>query len=100
MRAYCWSKTLLSLVPLLYCCKLPLKLKDACHTFCGLQVALVCGLDDAAKKDLLRGLAHGGAHLNKLLKFVTVRREKGSKRSGITLLGGPVDPAVDDGVPG
>ena len=60
-----------------------------------LQVALLCGLDDAAKRDLLKGPTHGGSHLHNLLKFLTVRSEKGSTRAGITLLGGPHDPAAD-----
>lgn len=60
-----------------------------------LQVALVCGLDDAAKKDLMKGPSHGGSHLHNLLKFLTVRSEKDGSRTGITLLGGPVDAAAD-----
>ena len=66
---------------------------------CMLQVALLCGLNDDAKKSLLKGPAQGGAHLHKLLKFLTVRSEIGDKRSGITLLGGTVNPLVD-GNPG
>ena len=64
-----------------------------------LQVALLCGLDDNAKKALLKDPLEGGIHLHKLLKFLTVRSEEGEKRSGITLLGGTVSPLVD-GNPG
>lgn len=64
-----------------------------------LQVALLCGLDDTAKKAALNGPVEGGSHLHKLLKFLTVRSEVGDKRSGVTLLGGTVNPLVD-GNPG
>jgi hypothetical protein len=57
-------------------------------------VVLTSGLDEEAKKDLLRGTHHGGQHLHQLLKFLTVRtetdREKGRvDRSAITAVGGP-----------
>ena len=55
----------------------------------------MCGLDEAAKKDLVKGPAQGGSHLHNLLKFLTVRSEKEGSRTGITLLGGPVDTAAD-----
>lgn len=57
---------------------------------------LTNGLDEAAVKALHDGPArHNGDHLHKLLKFVTLRTEKGPSRSGIQAPGGPVDPAVD-----
>ena len=57
---------------------------------------LTNGLDEAAVKALHDGPGkHGGDHLHKLLKFVTLRTEKGASRSGIQAPGGPVDPAVD-----
>ena len=59
------------------------------------QVALLCGLDEAAKKEVLKGANHGGSSLNKLLKFLTVRSEKGSSKEGICLVGGPVDVHTD-----
>jgi hypothetical protein len=59
-------------------------------------VLLTNGLDEAAVKALHDGPGrHGGDHLHKLLKFVTLRTEKGASRSGIQAPGGPVDPAVD-----
>lgn len=61
-----------------------------------MQVLLTNGLDEAAVKALHDGPGkHGGDHLHKLLKFVTLRTEKGPSRSGIQAPGGPVDPAVD-----
>ncbi len=60
------------------------------------QVLLCAGLDAAAQKALTEGTSNGGGdHLHKLLKFLTVRAERGGKREGIKCLGGPVDPAVD-----
>jgi hypothetical protein len=59
-------------------------------------VLLTSGLDEAAVKALHDGPGRaGGDHLHKLLKFVTLRMEKGASRSGIQAPGGPVDPAVD-----
>lgn len=60
-----------------------------------LQVALLCGLDAAGKKEVAKGAAHGGSHLHNLLKFLTVRSERDGKRGGIALLGGPLDIATD-----
>ena len=54
--------------------------------------------DDSARAARLAGPAAGGQHLHKLLKFVTVRCEVGRVKSGIAMLGGPVDPAVDGDV--
>ena len=57
---------------------------------------LTNGLDEAAVKALHDGPGRaGGDHLHKLLKFVTLRTEKGPSRSGIQAPGGPVHPAVD-----
>ena len=39
--------------------------------------------------------SHGGQHLHNMLKFLTMRSEKGATRSGITLVGGPHEPALD-----
>lgn len=56
---------------------------------------MLCGLDDTAKEDLQKGVSEGGSHIHKLLKFLTVRHEKDGTRSGINLLGGVVNPAID-----
>ncbi len=56
---------------------------------------LSVGLDGDARKAFLNGPAHGGEHLHRLLKFVTMRTERGRDRSGIQAPGGPVDPSVD-----
>lgn len=64
-----------------------------------MQVALLCGLDEEAKKELIKGPAHGGEHLNKLLKFLSVRTEKGRERTGIALLGGAHDAKLDGANP-
>lgn len=37
------------------------------------QVLLCAGLDAVAQKALADGAGHGGEHLHKLLKFLTVR---------------------------
>ena len=59
------------------------------------QVALLAGLDITGVEELRVGPSHGGQHLHNLLKFLTMRSEKGATRSGITLVGGPHDPALD-----
>ena len=60
---------------------------------------LCAGLDAAQQTALAEGpAAPGGAHLHKLLKFLTVRAERGGKRGGIMCVGGPVDPALDGAV--
>ena len=64
------------------------------------QVLLCAGLDEAAQKALTEGTSSTGSdHLHKLLKFLTVRAERGGKREGIMCAGGPVDPAVDGDPP-
>jgi len=65
-----------------------------------LQVVLLAGLDEDAVKELLKGVHHGGQHLHRLLKFLTVRTEtdndKGSvERSGITAIGGAYNAELD-----
>jgi len=65
---------------------------------------LLQGLDDAARKEWVKGTHHGGQHLHHLLKFLTVRHEvdnsaKGrTERSGIMAVGGSYDPALDGGL--
>lgn len=61
---------------------------------------LLSGLDDDARKELLKGVHHGGQHLHQLLKFLTVRTETDKddgrvERSGITAIGGQHDPSLD-----
>ena len=58
-------------------------------------MALLAGLDVTGVEELRVGPSHGGQHLHNLLKFLTMRSEKGTTRSGITLVGGPHDPAID-----
>lgn len=62
---------------------------------CCKQVLLSVGMDGDARKAFLNGPAHGGDHLHRLMKFVTMRTERGRDRSGIQAPGGPVDPSVD-----
>lgn len=59
----------------------------------------MCGLDDKAYSDILKGKFEGGTHLLNALKFVAVREEKDKKKTGIMCLGGPYDPALDGGNP-
>ncbi|KAK9904952.1 hypothetical protein WJX75_006352 [Coccomyxa subellipsoidea] len=64
------------------------------------RVVLLSGLDDYARKELLKGVHHGGQHLHQLLKFLTVRTETDKEdgrveRSGITAIGGQHDPSLD-----
>ncbi|EIE19235.1 hypothetical protein COCSUDRAFT_49062 [Coccomyxa subellipsoidea C-169] len=64
------------------------------------RVVLLSGLDDDARKELLKGVHHGGQHLHQLLKFLTVRTETDKddgrvERSGITAIGGQHDPSLD-----
>jgi hypothetical protein len=40
---------------------------------CLAQVMLLAGLDENAKKDVIKGPHHGGEHISKLLKFLTIR---------------------------
>lgn len=61
-------------------------------------MALTTGLDEDAKKAVLRGVSHGGEHLSKALKFVTVRKEHKGVKSGLTLIGGPHDPKLDGAI--
>lgn len=63
-------------------------------------MVLLAGLDEDARKELMKGVHHGGQHLHQLLKFLTVRTETDKddgrvERSGITAIGGPHDPALD-----
>ncbi len=60
-----------------------------------MQVLLTSGLDEEAVKALRAGAGHGGDHLHRLLKFVTLRTEKAHARSGIQAPGGPVELSVD-----
>ena len=66
-------------------------------------MALLAGLDEAARKELAKGTHHGGQHLHQLLKFLTVRTERETdkgvvERGGITAIGGPHDPALDGAI--
>jgi hypothetical protein len=56
------------------------------------------GLDDEAKKMLNKGVNHGGEHLSRLLKFLTVRAEKNKTKGGITLVGGAHDSKLDGNI--
>ncbi len=64
-----------------------------------LQVAMVAGLDEAAKEELTKGPTHGGAHIAKLLKFLTVRTEHGREKLALSLVGGRWHPTLDGGNP-
>lgn len=64
----------------------------------GVQVALLQGLNEEAKAELQKGVREGGQHLNKLLKFLTVRNDLNGVRSGITLAGGSHDADLDGSV--
>ena len=59
------------------------------------QVALISGLDEASVKGVLKSKHHDGTHLNNALKVVTIRKEKGKERQGISLPGGSVIPEID-----
>ena len=63
------------------------------------QCTFICGLDDKAHEDILRGKFDGGTHVMNALKFVTVREEKDKKKTGIMCLGGPYDSELDGGNP-
>ena len=64
-----------------------------------MQVAMVTGLDEAAKEDLAKGPTHGGHHIAKLLKFLTVRTERGRDKLGLGLVGGRWNSKLDGGNP-
>ena len=59
------------------------------------QVALISGLDGASVTGVLKSKHHDGTHLNNALKVVTIRKEKGKERQGISLPGGSVIPDID-----
>eukprot|EP00210_Caulerpa_lentillifera_P004751 g4535.t1 len=63
------------------------------------KCTFLCGLENKAYLDILKGKFDGGTHLLNALKFVTVREEKDKKKTGIMCLGGPYDPSLDGGNP-
>lgn len=60
---------------------------------------MVAGLDEAAKEDLAKGPTHGGHHIAKLLKFLTVRTERGREKLALGLVGGRWSAKLDGGNP-
>ena len=56
-------------------------------------------MDEAAKEDLAKGPTHGGHHIAKLLKFLTVRTERGREKLALGLVGGRWSAKLDGGNP-
>ena len=61
------------------------------------QVALMSGVTEAGLQKMLADPENKDSttHLNKLLRFLTVRPVKEQDRGGIALVGGAHDPALD-----